>query len=161
MDKSSRYVGGRIELVGLREDDAEDVVRWRSDPANYSMFFRKAPLAMEEHLAWFRAYLSDDTRYDFVIKELSTGVSVGTAGLSNIDRDAATCEISYMLGERSARGKGYATEAVELLCGAATRELGVKVIEARILPQNQQSMHVAERAGFEESHRVFRREIAP
>ena len=127
-------------------------MRWRGDPENYRHFLDPRPLTMEGHLAWYEEYLRDETRFDFMV--LSEGRPVGTVGLSCICADS--CEISYMIGEASARGRGFATEAVGVMTQAAFRELGVEEVVARILPGNDASARVVGKAGFEEAVRVYR-----
>lgn len=159
MKKTSIYATKRLLLRGIGWRDARDIVRWRSDPANYGVFFRQSPLSLNEHMAWFKEYIQDETRYDFVIIEQKSNRSIGTVTISHINRRLGSCEVSYMLGERSARGMGYASEAVDKLCIIAKEELNIHVFDALILPQNVKSIALAERLGFHESHRVYRRRI--
>ena len=105
-------------------------------------------------MAWYEQYVRDSSRFDFVIVD-PEGASIGTVTLSSICE--RSCELSYMIGEVSARGNGYAVEAVGAMTSIAFEELGVDEVFARILPSNVVSMHVAERAGSEEAERVYRR----
>ncbi len=154
MNKDSVYKSERLELRGIALEDAETIVRWRSDPANYKNFFDQHPLTMDEHLAWFDRYLIDDTRFDFMIID-SEGTRIGTVGLSAINHES--CEISYMIGNVEARGKGLATEVVETMSNIAFEELGVQKVWARILSHNVASARVIEGGGFEETERVYQR----
>ena len=140
LSKDYRFESERLRFRGIEGRDAADIVRWRSDPANYRNFFNAAPVTPEEHLAWFERYLGDPTRYDFVIEDAS-GQAIGTCGLSGITEEG--CEISYMIGDASARGRGYATEAVRALSVVAFRELGVGHIDAKVLAHNEASAKVA------------------
>jgi len=142
-----------LRFRGIEERDASDIVLWRSNPQNYQFFLDPHPITLEGHLKWFARYLDDETRYDFLIEDME-GHSLGTCGLSAIGRGA--CEVSYMIGDPSARGRGYATEAVCALVEVAFRELDVVRVEARILPNNASSMRVVEKCGFGEAERVFR-----
>ena len=139
MNKDVSYRSARLLLRGIRREDAAKIVHWRSDPDNYRTFFDARPITMEEHLTWFERYLVDDARYDFMIFN-EDGQPIGTAGLSSITDDS--CEVSYMIGEKAERGKGYATEAVRLLTDVALRELGVKRVVARVRPENEASARV-------------------
>lgn len=144
----------RLLFRGLAEDDAEDVVAWRSDPENYRYFISSRAISIEEHREWFRRYLGMGDRFDFMIID-SSGEKVGTCGLSNIDN--ASCEISYMIGDKSKRGLGYAKEAVDRLTLLAFEELGVSCVEARVIAGNEASMAVLSDVGYSEYERVFRR----
>jgi len=147
------FTSERLRFRGIEVHDAEDIVRWRSNPENYKNFLDPRPITLESHLAWFERYLGDSTRYDFLI-ENNEGFPIGTCGLSAIAENS--CEISYMIGDASARGKGYATEAVMALSEVAFRELGVQFIEARILPHNDASTRVVTKCGYDEVERVYK-----
>lgn len=151
--KDHTFSSERLTYRGIARDDAETIVAWRSRPENYRTFFADRPITLEEHLRWFEAYLADETRFDFMIVD-ADGRSIGTASLSHVGSE--TCEVSYLIGEEDARGKGFATEAVRAMCDLAAGELGATSIEARIRPENEPSAHVALAAGFTEEERVFR-----
>ena len=153
LTKDYSFESARLRYRGIERRDAEDIVRWRSDPANYRNFFNARPITMEDHLAWFDGYLKDTKRYDFLI-ETPDGKPVGTCGLSAIDESG--CEISYMIGDVGSRGKGYATEALRALTEVAFTELEVDHVDARVLAHNKASAKVALGGGYSEHERVFR-----
>ena len=144
LSKDYSFESERLRFRGIEERDAEAIVTWRGDPANYRNFLDPRPITLEGHLAWFSRYLDDPTRFDFLIED-GDGSAVGTCGLSNINGDS--CEISYMIGAIESRGKGYATEALKALTEVAFRELGVEHVDARILAHNEASMRVAAGGG--------------
>lgn len=81
----------------------------------------------------------------FRIAERATDQVVGGVNLRFADNQIA--EISYFLRE-SARGRGMATRAVQLVARWAFDDLGIQRIELRAHPANEASRRVAERAGF-------------
>lgn len=152
LSKDFVFSSQRLRFHGIRKEDAELIVSWRNDPDNYRNFLNAKPITLESHLKWFEGYLDDDTRFDFIIED-SSGTPIGTCGLSEISESG--CEISYMIGALDARGKGYATEAIKALSELAFRELGVPVIEARILSHNVASRKAVEKCGFCEHNGVY------
>ncbi|MBQ2681367.1 MAG: GNAT family N-acetyltransferase [Eggerthellaceae bacterium] len=153
MDKFTQIESKRLVYRGITRDDADAIVKWRSNPANYRNFFSGRAITLEEHLAWFERYLDDETRYDFMIFD-AEGQRIGTVGISELCDES--CEVNYMIGELSARGKGYAREAVEAISRFAVVELGVKHVDARILAGNDASIRVAQSAGYELYELVYR-----
>ena len=153
LSKDYRFKSERLNYRGIAKSDAHVIVCWRSNPANYRYFLTARSISLEEHLTWFERYINDPTRFDFIIED-SSGKAIGTCGLSAIS--AVSCEISYMIGEETARGKGYATETVRTLTDIAFKELGVDYVDARILPNNEASLKVVQKGGFYERERVFR-----
>lgn len=153
ISKSCAFSSERLRYRGISLADSEKIVFWRSKPENYQNFLSARPLTLEEHLRWFEGYMEDPTRFDFMIIN-DRGESIGTAGVSNIT--ASSCDVSYMIGDESSRGRGYATEALKAMCGIAFDELGVGEVVARILPGNEASRRVALRGGFSEHNGLFK-----
>lgn len=153
MHKDSCYKSERLRYKGIEVQDAEDIVAWRSDPENFMNFFDARSITLEDHLKWFDRYLNDETRYDFMIFDENDN-PIGTVGLSNITADS--CEISYMIGDRSSRGKGFATEAVNALTNIAFDELEVSEVIARVLSHNEVSAKVVLGAGYEDTEHIFK-----
>ena len=59
-----------------------------------------------------------------------------------------SCWIGYYL-DRNHNGKGYMTEAVTYTADYAFKELGLHRIEAGVMPHNEASIRLLEKAGFE------------
>lgn len=156
LEKDSRLASPRLTYRGISEEDAALIVSWRSDPENYRFFLDPRPITLEEHMKWYARYREDETRYDFIIKE--DGHPIGIVGLSHIDSDS--CEINYIIGDKGARGKGYAKEAVRAMCDAAFDSLGVRHIDARIVPGNEASLKVLLAVGFKGQGGCYRLERA-
>lgn len=152
ISKNHRFSSERLSYRGITEADAPLIVGWRNDPRNYRWFHVQAPITIEGHISWFESYLDDRTRFDFMVLD-PVGRPIGTAGLSNISD--ATCEVNYMIGEETARGMGYATEAVQAMCSLAFRELRVASVKASILSGNEASIRTAMAAGMTERERIF------
>jgi RimJ/RimL family protein N-acetyltransferase len=88
---------------------------------------------------------SDRSASPFAV--LADGRVVGGAGINWIDRGDAVGDIGYWL-RRDARGRGYTTRAVLLLARWAF-DLGCERLQIRADTENEASMRVAERAGFQ------------
>jgi RimJ/RimL family protein N-acetyltransferase len=72
---------------------------------------------------------------------------VGLAGLMPGD---AGCELEYLL-DRDFRGQGIATMVCREIVHYAGAELGIKVLFARASVDNQSSLRVLQRLGFQET----------
>jgi RimJ/RimL family protein N-acetyltransferase len=58
------------------------------------------------------------------------------------------CELGIKIGSEDLRGRGYASEAVELLVGYAFDALGLEVIRGSTLSHNERMRRVFEKNGF-------------
>jgi RimJ/RimL family protein N-acetyltransferase len=86
------------------------------------------------------------------IDELATGLAIGGLGFFYEPDDAGITELGYGL-VASARGLGYATEALRCAVGIARRG-GAKKIVAYTLVENIASQRVMTKAGFSETSRA-------
>ena len=101
--------------------------------------------------AQFRRYLARCERPDFVgflIRRREDDAIVGALELSQIARGGfQSAYLGYHLGA-AFRGKGYMTEALELVMRHAFRVLKLHRLEANIQPTNRPSTLVVKRLGF-------------
>lgn len=152
IDKNTTFRSERLSYRGMQECDAPLISLWRSDPENYACFFNQRPVSVEEHLTWFRSYLADSSKLSFMVLD-EQGNAIGTAALSNISEKS--CEISYMIGDKGSRRKGFGAEAIRALSRFAFDVLEVNEVYARIRLENTASIKTIQRAGFVETERVF------
>ncbi|MEU7435295.1 GNAT family N-acetyltransferase [Streptomyces sioyaensis] len=101
----------------------------------------------------------------FVLTDAVAGTALGSIGFHSPPDDEGFVEIGYDLSP-SARGAGWATEAVRLLAGWAAAHPEVRTVCALTEPENIPSQRVLERAGFRfvgerEGLRVYEAGVAP
>lgn len=134
----------RLILRGIREDDAPEIVKWRSDPEIYRYFKNPHKITLEEHLQWFHdRYLPDENRLDWMCIEKATGNKIGVFGLIIEGNEA---EINYLLAPE-AQHKGYASEAIECQILFIEKNNINRVI-AEIHGENLPSIALAKRLGL-------------
>jgi RimJ/RimL family protein N-acetyltransferase len=83
----------------------------------------------------------------YTVVERASGLTVGTIGFFGPPDPAGVAMVGYGLVP-SARGAGYATEALRALVAVAFAQPGVRRLEADPLPGNTASHRVLEKAGF-------------
>ncbi|WP_338117988.1 GNAT family N-acetyltransferase [Streptomyces coryli] len=83
----------------------------------------------------------------YAITRTEDGVALGGIGFHAAPDADGAVEIGYDLSV-SARGGGWATDAVRLLCGWAAGQPGVRLLRAKTEPGNAASQRVLARAGF-------------
>lgn len=124
--------------------DAEAMRWFGSDPLQ--------TLAEAEHLvdvfAGWRSLPNPGTRWGLV--RIEDGALVGSCGLFNWNRAWQRCTLGYELA-RAAWGGGLMDEALRaaLAWGFSSAGMGLNRVEAMIHPNNQASLRLAERLGFQ------------
>lgn len=99
-------------------------------------------LARRKQAEWLvRACLS------WSIREYSTLAFLGNIQLENIDWSTPSLGIGYWI-RSSAQGKGYVTQAAQLVCKVAFETLSAKRVHIECDARNRRSAAVAHRLGF-------------
>lgn len=89
-----------------------------------------------------------DIQYEFGIFLINNDVLIGTIGLFHILRGPCqSATLGYSL-DQDYNGKGYTTEAVNLVVNYAFEILNLHRIEAGVMPDNIGSLRVLEKSGF-------------
>jgi UDP-4-amino-4,6-dideoxy-N-acetyl-beta-L-altrosamine N-acetyltransferase len=141
--------GERVLLRRMSREDAADVVRMRAEPGVQAQLFSAGPPTIEEHLRWLADMEARGDRHEFMIVERASGRSVGTIGLSHIDRVNRRAEYGVLIGESGARGKGLAAEASRLLLGYAFGTLGLRRVYLHVFARNADALRLYRRVGFQ------------
>ena len=140
--------GERVRLRPMADGDTDEVVRMRSEPDVLGQLFSAAPPTRESHRRWLDAVRASDDRQEFMIVDRVSGRSVGTIGLSHIDRRHRRAEYGILIGEADARGKGLASEASRLLLDHAFRTLALNRVYLHVFSDNEPAIRLYERVGF-------------
>lgn len=157
----------RLLLRPIRVEDRARYARWLADnrdhlapwsprtPPNLSaddLFLRSLRRHERGECARILAFSLDDLESD--PGEASGGEIredapiVGMFNLNEIVRGPFQNAYAGWAVAAAAQGRGYATEGVRALLSLAFSEYGLQRVQANILPRNQRSLRVAERAGM-------------
>ena len=102
--------------------------------------------AYTEMLNGALAHPNERAWYAIWMIALRNGTHVGELCFKGVSPDGAV-EIGYGISE-SYEGRGYATEAVSAVTAWASRQEGIKCVEAEAEEDNIASLRVLEKAGF-------------
>jgi diamine N-acetyltransferase len=144
--------GASVILRPPREEDVEKAYEWDRDP-ELAAWNGRPPIKISLSAAR-RDYLArweDPGVKTFIIEtkaEAGVGESIGIATLYDFRRMG--CEIGIKVGSKTMRGRGYASEAVELLASYCFETLNLEVMRGSTLAHNTRMQHVFEKCGFEE-----------
>lgn len=153
--------GDKVELRPMGEGDAPLIVAWRSNPEVRDQMFAQRGPTLEEHLAWFKRYSAQEDRKEFMICLRDTGEAIGTIGLSGIDPFHRKGEYGILIGASAHRGKGYASEASQLILAYGFKTLKLQKIALRVFAENSAAIRLYEHVGFRREgclHREFFKE---
>ncbi|MBP1962640.1 GNAT family N-acetyltransferase [Paenibacillus aceris] len=149
------YMGERVHIRFIRANDAEALLDLMQN--NRALFEQVVPkrnesfytLEQQEKIIdqWTKSR-DEDKRYAFGIFLNETNQLIGEVSFFEVRRGALqNCILGYCLDQKH-NGKGYMTEAIDLILNFAFKEAGLHRVEAGVLPSNQGSIRVLEKAGF-------------
>ncbi|UOR12675.1 GNAT family N-acetyltransferase [Halobacillus amylolyticus] len=147
--------GESIYVRKLIPEDAEVLLKLQKDNRD---FFEKFSMARDddfytfesqkERIQVFENNRSEDKDYNFGIFKNDNDCLVGTIALFQVVRGSLqSAFIGYFL-DRLHNGKGYTTEAVQLIVRYGFVNLKLHRIEAGVMPHNIGSIRVLEKSGF-------------
>lgn len=135
----------RLFFRGIIEEDAREIVAWRSDFDVYKYFKNPHKITIEEHLNWYQQnYLHNSNRFDWICIEKVSGQKIGVFGLI---RNEVKAEVNYLLTV-DAQHKGYAAEGIMRLVQYAADVWNIHQVIAEIHRNNEPSIAVVKKLGF-------------
>jgi RimJ/RimL family protein N-acetyltransferase len=146
---SAFLIGKRVQLRPFEKADLPLIIRWNNDPDTRSLTGEVYPSTLHSAEAWYDRIKDDPGRVWFIIEERETGEPIGECGLLRIFPAWRTTDLTIILGEKSSRGKGFGTEAINLLMDYAFGMLAMHRIAIGVVGFNQQALAFYEKIGFQ------------
>ena len=133
----------------LPEDGNETYAGWMNDPEiveyTESRFISHTPADLKHYIQGVR---SDPLSHAWAICDAVSGGHVGNIKLGPVIIRHQFGDIGLIIGERSAWGRGFATEAISLVCDFAFKQLRLHKVTASMYEENVGSTRAFEKAGF-------------
>ena len=151
------FEGKRIALRDFLIEDTQSIYGWLRRPeitrylvtAFLPKTLRETETYVEEQMA-----RNDPLNRAFVITLRADASSIGVTGCHNIDWPNRAAEIGITIGEPEQLGKGYGTEAMELLLAFCFNELNLHRVFLRVFDFNGRAIESYRKCGFKEEGRL-------
>jgi len=143
--------GKSISLRHPREEDVERAYEWDRDP-ELAAWNGRSPTRISLSAAR-RDYLArweDPSVKTFIIETREGGAdeAVGMATLYDFRQEG--CQLGIKIAAKNLRGRGYASETVELLVSYCFEPLNLRIVRGSTLAHNTSMQRVFEKCGFKE-----------
>jgi RimJ/RimL family protein N-acetyltransferase len=109
---------------------------------------RALPVSDQEHEEWFRALHGARDAVHFAIETNDEGRHVGNVWLCAIDWRHRKGELRVVIGEVDSLGRGFGSEAIDLVCTYGLERLNLHKIYAYVLATNPRALRAFEKARF-------------
>lgn len=150
MSDTGPYLTGKsIVLRGLQRDDLKSYGRWLDDERVTEFLEMGARPTRDKDIEafWTLASEAEDTIV-FTIVDGESGQVVGNCGLYGIQWVCRRAQFNILIGEPSAWGKGFGTEAAKLLVDYAFLKLNLNSVQLGVNAENKRAVRSYEKAGF-------------
>lgn len=149
MDDILRY--GQIILRALEPEDIDLLYNWENDTSLWKLSNTRSPFS--RHI--LAQYLKDSTRDIYEQKQVRFIIQtidlqpVGAIDLFDFDPYHQRAAVGILIHNTENRRHGYALNALNALENYAINALGIRQLSASISEENNASIHLFEKAGYQ------------
>ena len=142
--------GKRVYLSPMCIDDAPKYVKWMNDfKVTDVLNGSKNLITLESEREWIEKN-SRIANYQFAIVKQENNELIGNCSLHDLDFINQRASVGIFIGEKENRGKGYGTEALELLIGYGFNYLNLNNIMLAVYSFNARAITCYKKVGFKE-----------
>lgn len=152
-------IGTRVRLTPLLPTDAPTMASWYQDTDFLRLMdaLPAIPQTEAQLHGWITEQNAETTGYGFAIRPLDDATILGWVALDGILWSNRVAGIAIGIGDKAKRGKGYGSEAMNLLLDFAFNELNLYRIQLTVFDYNTSAIKLYERLGF--THEGTKREF--
>jgi RimJ/RimL family protein N-acetyltransferase len=144
-----RLDGSRVVLRRHIPENLAAFRTWYADPEIARLArYQQAPMRPEEIERFFTARVIGPEAMAMAIHERDTERLIGTCAFSQLDGDNGSALYHITIGEKDAWGRGYGTEATQLMLAHAFDTLGLHRIALYVFEFNERAIRTYQRCGF-------------
>ena len=148
MSLQKTLTGKRVYLRPFCIDDLPYVQKWSNDAELRKLIGEVSSMSDAETKKWYEDLLADKDRMWFAIVLKKGDRVIGEAGLLRMFRPWRNTDMTIIIGEKDAWGKGYGTETGRLLLDYAFKQLGFHRISVGVVGFNKRALRFWESLGF-------------
>jgi diamine N-acetyltransferase len=146
--KRKSLIGERVFLRPFQKKDLIHFQRWSNDAELRRLIGEVAPMSRTDAEKWYKELLADKDRAWFVIVLKKGKRVIGEAGLLRMFRPFRSTDMTIIIGEKDAWGRGYGTEVGHLLLDYAFKKLRFHKISIGVVGFNKRALKFWKSLGF-------------
>lgn len=152
-DRPEVVPGQHIFLTTLRREDVPLMTQWVADLETTAYMGQVgASFSIEQEQEWFdNLRRSSDITFGIVVRESRR--LIGSISLMRIDAYHGRAELGITIGDKSAWGRGYGSEAVRLMAEYGCFFKNLYSIHLSFVAFNERGLRAYRKAGFKEAGR--------
>ncbi|MFT6997003.1 MAG: diamine N-acetyltransferase [Cryomorphaceae bacterium] len=141
----------RIRLRALETTDVDKLFIWENNRVNWRVSQTVTPYSRHILIDYVNA-ISDvftDKQLRLIIEEKDSQAAIGTVDIFDCDFKNKRAGIGILVAEPEKRGKGFASEVMEILLPYCFQTLSMHQVYCSILTDNTESIKLFKKFGFE------------
>lgn len=141
--------GEITRLTTLNREDLPAFARWMNSMALRRLLGPSPvlPITMDDENAWYNSIQRPEDR-PFAIRALTDDRLLGNCGMKDIDWVSRRCMIGIFIGDEQDRGKGYGTDALNVLLRYIFQEMNLNRVGLEVYSYNTRARRSYEKLGF-------------
>lgn len=146
--------GKRVDLRRHTPEQRSTFIRWYQDAEIANMLRHDlAPLTTSHARSYFDSIILPSSARGacWAVHEHDTGRLIGSAAIVDINERARSSLFRLVIGEKDVWGRGYGTEATNLVLAEAFLRVGLQRVNLEVFSHNPRAQRAYARAGFQRS----------
>ena len=141
--------GEKVYLSAVTRDDIPVLGQWFNNlDLLYNLFaFNVYPLTEEDEKDWYEGLLKSK-EVTFAIRTKDTNQLIGTTGIKSPSWHNRSSEFGIAIGDPDFWGKGYGTDATQVILRYGFLEMNLRRIELLVYSYNARAIRSYEKIGF-------------
>lgn len=150
--------GKKVYLSTIQREYIPTFTKWFQDLDLQYLLGMQAvfPFTEQDEISWYENLIQNQHALHFAILTHEDDTVIGTCGYHYIEHRNHFAELGISIGDKSYWGRGYGTDATEVLVRYGFYELNLNRIELQVYSYNLRAIRSYEKLGFR--HEVTERQ---
>jgi RimJ/RimL family protein N-acetyltransferase len=142
--------GEKVHLAAISKDDLPTYHKWFSNPEFLRLLSGDVamPKTVENETEWYESASKSKDEYVFGIRALDDNRLLGNCSIFDIAYASRACMVGIYIGDPDNWGKGYGSEAMNILVRFGFMELNFNRMELNVFSYNPRAIKSYEKIGF-------------
>jgi [ribosomal protein S5]-alanine N-acetyltransferase len=141
-------IGEKVYLRALERADAVHLQPWLNDIEITRGLILYRPISLDAEETIVSGINKSERELILGIVDLAADALVGGIGLHDIDPQSRQARLGLFIGNKTAQGMGFGTEATRLMVTYAFDTLNLNRVSLKVYENNPRAAHVYEKVGF-------------
>ncbi|MCL4252319.1 MAG: GNAT family N-acetyltransferase [Anaerolineae bacterium] len=147
---SNLLTGEKVRLAPINKDDLPTYQKWFNNTEFLRLLMPDVamPKTTEGVLEWYEEASKSKDEYVFGIRALDDNRLLGNCSIFSISQSSRNGEVGIYIGEPSEWGKGFGTDAMNVLVRFGFMDVNLHRLELHVFGYNARAIGSYEKVGF-------------